>query len=369
MPIVSIVFVIANSGVAVDATSLNARSETPPEIVQEKSTAPRPVFAGLDVFGSSRLNETVLRKTFGTEIDQWIKMGLAGDPNTVDLERRIAGAIRTKFDLASADWSVLQYVEEGRLVVYATLDVVEKKDVSRRAGFNVIPKSELPDPGGLIAEWQEYQKTALGLVSVGEVRIDTEDCEAFHCPFGHKHPKLQKYEKIFLEGAKTFGKELAEILVKDGRAEIRGAAVFLLAYLKDGKTVVERVMPAVRDPEDLVRNNALRVLIDIAQYHSEIPVPVKTVVEALDFPSASDRSKAANVVYFLALGAPQVRQYLMDNALPKLVSLVASVQPEQRVTAHAILRKLSGKNLAATDIQGWSNWSKKAGQGRTVSQQ
>lgn len=319
--------------------------------------------AGFDVYGGGSLNAVSLKQHFGAEIDQWFRLGLAADPSVLALEKRLADAIQKKYDLAFAQWSIVQHLEPSNLAIYVTLDVVEKKDAGVRLNFTAAPKVSLADPGGLIAQWEEYQKIAMGLVEIGEIQLDAVDCEALHCPFGHKHPKLQKYEKIFLDGAKKHAVALSEVVVKESRPESRASAAFLLAYSKDGKRVVDGLLGGVADPEDIVRNNVMRVLGDIAEYHSEFLIPIKPVAAALNFPRVSDRSKAINVVYFLAMGSAQARQYLMENKLGTLVSLMGSIQPDHRLAAHAILRKLSGKNYAATDLQAWANWSKRIASG------
>lgn len=330
----------------------------------------KPVIAGFEVYGSSRVNATLIKQSFGTELEQWFRLGLAADPSVTALEKKLSEAIRQKFDLAYAEWSIVEHLEPSQIGIYITLDVVEKKDVPRRMNFKQLDSpAELPDPGGLIALWDEYQKTGLNLVEIGELQLDAVDCEAFHCPFGHKHPRLQKYEKLFTEGVKKHADKLAEVLAKHTIPEHRAAAAFLLAYSKDGKSIVERLVPSVRDTSDLVRNNALRVLGDIAEFHPEIIIPTKSVAAALEYPRVTDRSKAINVVYFLAMSSPQTRQYLIENSLGTLLAMLACEQPDHRLAAHAILRKVSGKNHTAADFIAWSNWVKRTGSSRSVSKE
>src|SRR5207237_7400534 len=97
-------------------------------------------------------------------------------------------------------------------------------------------------------------------IASGQIAAEAEACHAFHCPFGHKHPLLKKYEKLFVDGVKKHEKELVEIQMKDKRPEYRANATYLLAYLKDGKKVVTQMVDRIKDPEAMVRNNALRVL-------------------------------------------------------------------------------------------------------------
>src|SRR3989338_221011 len=138
----------------------------------------KPVISGFEVYGSTRIDASSVRRYFGTEIDQWFKLGLSADPSVTALEKKLLKAITDKFDLAFAEWSIVQHLEPPNIAIYVTLDVVEKADAIRRMDFLAPPTKQLSDPGGLLALWDEYKKVALGLVEMGELELDTIDCEA-----------------------------------------------------------------------------------------------------------------------------------------------------------------------------------------------
>jgi hypothetical protein len=325
----------------------------------EGGEAVKPYVASVETYGSSRINSVILKKTLGKELDEWVEKGLKGDAASIEMEQRLAKKVQDQFGFAFADWSIVQYFEPGDMAIHITLDVVEKQDVARRMPFMERPAQTLTDPDNLIQQWIGYEDEALRLVESGILEPESASCPAFHCPFGHTHPKLKKYEKIFVDGVKKRFKELSEIQEKDGRVEWRAAATYLLAYHKEGKEVVARMLSRVRDPEPLVRNNALRVLGDIAEYHAELPIALPPIVQALEFPRVSDRSKSLYVVYLQTMHSPKARDEVM-KAIPTLVDLLQSKQPDHKELSHGILRKVSGKDYAAEDIQSWKNWSAKA---------
>lgn len=325
----------------------------------ENGEAAKPYVASVETYGSSRINSVILKKTLGKELDDWVDKGLKGDVASIELEQKLAKRIQDQYGFAAADWSIVQYFEPGDMAIHITLDVVEKSDAARRMPFFEKPTAQLKDPENLIQQWMGYEDEALQLVETGMLEPESAACPAFHCPFGHTHAKLKKYEKIFVDGVKAHFKELTEIQEKDGRGEWRAAATYLLAYHKDGKAVVSQMVGRIKDPEPLVRNNALRVLGDIAEYHAELIIPVPPVVQALEFPRVSDRSKALYVVYLQTMHSPKARDEVL-KAIPVLVDLIQSKQPDHRELAHGILRKISGKDFAAEDFQSWKNWSAKA---------
>ncbi len=327
----------------------------------------RPYVGSITTYGSSRINEVTLREFLGKDLDLWVSKGLASDNSALEMEKKFIEKVKAKYGFAFAEFSIIQYFQPENMVLHITLDVVEPQDVSRRMPFAPEPKGEVADPGGLIKEWATYEDLALGLVETGELQPEAEKCAALHCPFGHKHPKLRKYEKIFVEGAKKSAGALIQVLKGDSRAEYRAAAVYVLAYWKDQKKkLVDVLVEATRDFDPLVRNNALRVLGDIAEFHTEIAVPIGPILPALDYPKVSDRSKALYVAYLLALNSNAARDEILKSSVGNLISLLENKQPDHRELAHNILRKISGKEFTDVDVRAWTAWYKKL-PGREVS--
>ncbi|MBY0371760.1 HEAT repeat domain-containing protein [bacterium] len=321
---------------------------------------PIPSVQSVGTYGSPRINEVMLKDLLGKDLDLWIVKGLASDPSAVDMEKTFVDKIKKKYGFPFAEWSIIQYFQPDGLAMHITLDVVEQADVARRMPFLAAPNENIPDPDGLIKQWMEYETIALELVENGSIQPEKDRCVALHCPFGHKHDKLKKFEKIFVDGVKKNAAALMQVQTRDRHPEARGAATYLLAYLSsDKKKVVDAMVDRIRDPDPLVRNNALRVLGDIAEFHPEVPIPLKPLVPVLDFPRVSDRSKALYAILLLALNSNEVRAELLRSSVPTLISLMECKQPDHRDLAHTILRKISGKDFADNDIRPWVAWYRK----------
>ncbi len=220
------------------------------------------------------------------------------------------------------------------------------------------PIGEFQDPDGILESWAKYENLAFELMQKGELLpMDAPQCPAFHCPFGHKHIQLKPFEKRFLEGARKHEKKLISIQAKDKRFEYRAAATYVLAYLKNGKLVVESMVARIRDPDSLVRNNALRVLSHIAEFHHQLFIPIDPVIAALDYPKVSDRSKAVLILHGLASHSEDNKARIREKGAAFLLKLLASGQPGHREPAHSVLRAISGKNYPMANLQAWKQWA------------
>jgi len=358
---------VGSGGSPVDPALRSGPQGAPAAAGEGVEPLPQPYVAAVDTYGSPRLDEAKLKALLGTELDEWLTRGMKADPSSVQLERKLADKVKRQFDLAAADWDIVQYFEPGNFAIYITLSVVEKADAAERMRFLAEPTRQFADPEGLIKAWNEYEEIALEMVDNGQLEPESEECPAYHCPFGHKNARLKKYEKIFLDGAKKHHAALVEILAKDKRADFRAAAAYLLAYWKEGNRVIAALGERVRDSDPLVRNNVLRVLGDIAEFHPEFIIPVAPVMEALKFPRVSDRSKAAYVVYMMVLNSQQAREQVLRAGVPQLLDFLDSKQPDHKEIAHGILRKLSGKDFASTDVVSWKSWYGKQAKERALS--
>lgn len=295
----------------------------------------------ISVFGSDRINGAEIEKFLGKTLDDWIKNSLERSLESKKIESSISERVKHRYQLAYSQLSLVVY-PDLEPSVYITLDVVEKKDEKRRLPFLVLATKKHSDPGGLIEKWSDYESRALKLVENGELIPDSESCNAFHCLYGHHHSQLKSDEKVFKDGAKKFGTELKLILKHDSRAEFRRAAAFLLAYLMDGNEVVREMIGALNDPDAIVRNNALRVLMDIADFHKGTLIPVLPIARVLDFPNVTDRSKALDIILSLTETSQSYKENIHRNFRTKIMALKNFSQPNHREPAEQILRAISG---------------------------
>jgi hypothetical protein len=197
-----------------------------------------------------------------------------------------------------------------------TIDVVENGDEARRMPFRAAPTEELDDPGGMLALWAEYQGTMYELAMAGApMRVDESNCPVLHCIAPFDLPELAPYLPRLDDGARRHEDELYAVAVDSADATERATALFVLAHTHDVQRLAPVLGRAINDPSSGVRNNAMRVLMFLAQRDTDVDFPVHDLIAALDFPSSADRNKAAYTVAALA-GQAAYRDTVRADAVP-----------------------------------------------------
>ncbi len=274
----------------------------------------------------------------------------------------LSDAIIKDYELAFASLSIIQYFNHNNIPgrqAYATIDIVEKADAERRMSFLPRPHGQFPDPDGLLKAWDDYQQIGFELLKSGEISGARVDCPAFHCIFGHKHPRLAPFKEVFVHGVTKNKAKLIQIFQGEARDQARATAAFLLAYITDGRELVEILSKRMTDEGELVRNNVLRIFSDMSHFHTNLLLPIERVIPMLDYAETTDRNKASAIIGGVVSDSSQLLHYralIMQNAVPILLRTLRLQQPNNHDFAFLILKSLSGKNYGERDYAAWENW-------------
>jgi hypothetical protein len=293
-----------------------------------------------DVYGSRHLDRAAVIERWHDRLDD------LGSP-------LLAAEIAKTPGIASAKFSTVTYYDPPG--TFVTLDLV---DSDRQVTFAPAPTGTYADPEGLIQLWRDYEAAFFQLLNAGEIPAKMGPCPFWHC-LGFDHPLLVPYREVFAARVPPHERELVAILRDDKRPFFRDAAAFLLAHLPSGDRVVEVEVPAIRDPDSGVRNNALRVLALIAQRHPEIAVPLDPILDALEFPTTVDRNKASATLAGL-VDRPGLtdatRERIRARSGDVLVAMLALRQPNNHDFAYRILKRLAGTDLGEHAVDAWRAW-------------
>lgn len=324
---------------------------------QGRSQTLEPVLAGIDVYGTDSFDAAELRAAFPDLFDRLAALIVAQDMATLEpMLEELKAWVDARGPFAVTDFSVQSSPDpaNGQLVVRVGVDVVEPQDVARRMPFRAPPGADLPDPGGALALWGEYEAKGMDLMMSGRLPPGG-DCPALHCAFFFEHPELDPYLERIDTAAATYRDALFATAEQSANAEYRARAIFLLAHAADAESLLPLLGRAIYDESGSVRNNAMRVMMYMAMEDPTRPYPVEALAAALDFPSESDRNKSAYTLRWAAEFEPH-REVIAATALPNLLRLLRSERPNIHEPAYEALKILSGRDYSDRDYAAWDAW-------------
>lgn len=161
-------------------------------------------------------------------------------------------------------------------------------------------------------------------------------------------------QERFVRLAERDAAVLRQVLRSSSDSSHRALAAQVMAYGSDRQNIVRDLVPAVRDPSSVVRNNAMRALALIALHAREHPelkltVPWSPFIDMLNSPVWTDRNKSAGVVMQLSEQRdPVLLAQLRERALPALIEMARWKSEGHATTSIMILGRIAGMPDADT---------------------
>lgn len=325
---------------------------------------PVPV-GSIDLYGTDAIDADTFREEFGSEIVRFValfedaRLGRNTDEAGLDaLANELNGAIEARLSALVP----LAHVEFGATTdfgppprIHVIVDVVEEADKARRMPFGEAPIGRFEDPGGLFALWDEFQQKVLTLAYAGAV-LQVNECPVLHCIAPFELPELEPYLERFNARAREHEELLYTIAAQSGDALQRANTLFLLAHTNNAERLLPALGRAIHDPAGNVRNNAMRVLMFLANARPELDYPVEDLIAALDFPTSSDRNKAGYTLAALATQS-RYRAAIRDGAVPSALRMLRLLKPNNHDPAYEILQLVSGESYGDRDYDAWEGWA------------
>jgi len=332
-------------------------------LVSNAQEAPR--IKAVDVYGTDALDANAIRHELRNELDLLAAAIAAQDVKHIaDLKTAITTRVRALGDFAYLELSIIQYPPPTS-ALYATIDAVEAKDRAVRMPFRAAPTRKHPDPDSLIAAWDEYSSELSALVRRGEI-TGHGDCPVLHCLVPFTHQALQPYLTRFNAGAAAHKNLLLDIVLSEGDAHRRATAIFLLAHANDASALMPVLGQAMYDADREVRNNAMRVMVDMAVKGLHVEYPMKDILAALDFLATTDRNKAVAVTATVIEKMPEYREVVLQHGVPALLRLLKLDQPNNHEFAYQALKILSGRDYGPRAYDRWAAWAAEIGSKQSV---
>lgn len=248
--------------------------------------------------------------------------------------------------------------------LYITVDWVDKGE-EWRMKFDPAPTENLPDPDGILAAWDDAGDKREALIAKGELPAFnshplTEQFGTCHhallCMGGFGHPELAPLEQKFIDGVPKHFDEIVRVLREDADPKKRTLAAMVLSYAPSREKVAQAALPSVRDPDQGVRNEVLRLLGSAQEGVDHVIVPLDSILDALWFPHETDRNKAGwALVRITEVEHGAHAKHIAEKAGEMLVEMASMRSRLDYEPAQRVLKAISGEDHGG-DAAAWRAW-------------
>lgn len=282
----------------------------------------------IDFYGVRKVKEDALRKALGVK---------EGDPlprSKGDAEVRleeVPNVVAARLEAACC--------EDGKAILYVGIE----ERGAPHFDYNDPPAALVKLPAAIHDEYVAFL-SAIGLaVRAGNT---TENLSEGHSLMAD--PGVRAHQLRFLELAAEHLPRIREVLRNSVDEEQRAIAAYVIGYAKDKQSVLPDLQYALRDPDDTVRNNAMRSLGAIAVLAARKPgdgIHVAPVwfVEMLNSLVWQDRqTAAATLVTITERRDETVLALLRERALPALADMARWKHLPHALPAFILLGRAAG---------------------------
>jgi len=298
-------------------------------VVSGLALAQAPPIGLVELYGVRKVSEERIRSAVGVR---------TGDPLTVakaaveERLEKVPGVVTARVEAVCC--------AGGAAVLYVG---IEERDAPH-VDFHPSPAGAATLPRALVDMWRDF--TAY----FGEAARSGE-------PTG---PAAQSYRESLEWLADAHPDSLHSVLRESDDADERAMAAALLRYAPLTKAGVEDLQYAMLDPDQTVRSNAMRSLLDLAPRLARDPdlgvrVELTWFVELLNSLNWDDRYQASTALASLTQARePGVMEHLRDRALASLIDMARWKTPAHAQAAFLLVGRIAG--LTEEEIQ--NAWNK-----------
>lgn len=291
-----------------------------------QSAGPR--VGAIDFYGLRKVKEEAIRKALGVR---------EGDPlpkskgDTEDALEQVAGVVSARLEAACCD--------EGKAILYVGIEERGAPHVT----FNDPPAGLTKLPEEIHGEYTAFLASVGLAVRSGNT---TESLSEGHSLMAD--PGVRAHQERFIGLAAQHLPKLREVLRGSVDEEQRAIAAYVIGYASGKQEVLADLQHALRDPDDTVRNNAMRSLGAIAvlafrEPDRKISVAPVWFIEMLNSLAWPDRqTAAATLVTITERREETVISLLRERAIPALTEMARWKHLPHALPAYILLGRAAG---------------------------
>ncbi len=261
----------------------------------------------IDFYGLRKVTEKDLRAALGAAEGDKLPRSKGDVEETIE---DIPGVVRARLEAVCCD--------EGKAILYVGVE---------ERGAPYFPFRDPPSDLVLLPE--EIHETYVHFLSALGQAVREKDTDE-DLTQGHSlmhNAACRSYQEQFLDQAKEHLDVIRDVLKNSIDEEHRAIAAYVIGYAPDKKAVVDDLLYALRDPDDTVRNNAMRALAAIEVLAKlkptlEIQISPTWFIEMLNSIIWTDRTTAAvNLVNLTETHDPEMLAQIRERALDALIDM------------------------------------------------
>jgi hypothetical protein len=285
----------------------------------------------IEVYGARKISNAKIRSAIQTKVGDRL-------PSREDAEDRIdklSGILASRVEAACC--------LNHNMVLYVG---VEERDAPHLE-FNPAPGSEVHLPLSMFDDYHELLDNV-----AASIRGHNADEDLTNGYSLMADPQSRELQQSFLSSVAADLPLIERVLRESADPEHRAAAAYLLQYgpraPRTVKALIDALQYALRDREDLVRENAVRSLHAIevgAKLHPDQDIHLEPTwfVELMNSVVWSDRHNAALVLVDLTESRnPDTLQLLRDRALPSVLEMARWHDLQHALPAFILAGRLAG---------------------------
>jgi hypothetical protein len=320
--------------------------------VLAQQPAQLPPIGIVDFYGVRTVPVAELRKALPLQEGQTLSADAA------ERRKQLAEAVTALRKLSNVSDARVKAIccDQNKIIIY--VGIQERGDLAMQFAEAPVGTSRLPQ---VVTETAK-QLDAASMQAVLSGNAEEDDSNGYALA---KDPASRALQERYVLFAKQYGDQLREVLRHSSDAQQRAEAAEVLGYSADKQSAVADLLAAMHDPNEVVRNDAMRALGVMAQYaranpQSHLKIAEDGFVEMLNSLDWTDRNKSSFVLGGLTASRdPALMTLLRERALPSLLEMAHWKFDGHANDAFYILGRVAG--LPETEIdKAWDNGDRSA---------
>ncbi len=289
----------------------------------------------IDFFGTTGIDVQQIRSVLPIRSDDSIS-----EEQGSSIRNQVNVAITSTIGHAATDIAFVCCDDQGRLSIFIGLGGKNTKAIS----FGPAPQGSTCLPADAMGLYKAALTALTHAIQSGKSGED--DSSGYSLS---QDPTLRAKQMAMREYAIDHQPALINTLQGCGSPEARQAAAEILGYGRQSTTQIGALVRATRDPDDGVRNNAIRALWVLATASPKMAseIPAGGFVEMLSSGLWTDRNKAGQLLLALTMHRnAKLLEQLSTSALSSLIEMAKWRDSEHAYAYRVLLGRIAGLDEA-----------------------